>query len=147
MWRAETALADFPRGWSMPQVVLRDDIFEAGHTYRLKGQDRFLTVVEAEGGGRRYYKAYLADRLAGEWRPLAATRAKAFASAANVHADGTPWAESISHGELLRSGYDEHLEVDPARLRFLFQGVTDAQMRGKKYGEIPWRLGLLEPAP
>ena len=35
--------------------------------------------------------------------------------------------------------------VDPARLRFLFQGVSDDDRRGKPYGEIPWRLGLLEP--
>jgi len=56
-----------------------------------------------------------------------------------------PWAESISHGELLRDGHDQRLEVDPARLRFLFQGVTDRDMKGKKYGEIPWRLGILEP--
>jgi hypothetical protein len=34
--------------------------------------------------------------------------------------------------------------VDPANLRFLFQGVTDEQMRDKKYGKIPWRLGVLE---
>lgn len=147
MWRAETVLADFPRGWSVPKVVLRDDIFEASHTYRLRGHEQYLTLVEAENGGRRYYKAYLADRLDGVWRPLAATRGKPFASVANVSAGGASWAESISHGELLRSGHDEMLEADPARLRFLFQGANDAQMRGKKYGEIPWRLGLLEPMP
>lgn len=147
MWRAETPLAEFPRGWTVPQVVLRDDIFEASHTYRLKGQEGYLTVVEAEGGGRRYYKAYLADRLDGAWKPLAATRQTSFAGAGNVSTEGAKWAESISHGELLRAGIDERLEVDPARLRFLFQGVADAQMRGKKYGEIPWRLGLLEPVP
>jgi hypothetical protein len=27
----------------------------------------------------------------------------------------------------------------------LFQGVRDADRRSKKYGDIPWRLGLLEP--
>jgi hypothetical protein len=53
--------------------VLRDDIFGASHTYRLRGIDRYLTVVEAQAGGRRYYKAYLADRLDGAWTPLAAT--------------------------------------------------------------------------
>lgn len=145
MWRAETMLADFPHGWSVPKVVLREDIFEASHTYRLQGREEYLTVVEAQNGGRRYYKAYLADRLDGAWRPLAASREKPFASVSNTRFDGAPWAESISHGELLRVGYDEMLEIDPVRLRFLFQGATDAQMRGKKYGEIPWRLGLLEP--
>jgi hypothetical protein len=37
MWRAETKLAEFPSGWTEPSVVLRGDIFEASHTYRLKG--------------------------------------------------------------------------------------------------------------
>ena len=50
----------------------------------------------------------------------------------------------MSHGELLRSGRDQLLEVDPANLRFLFQGVSDREREGKSYGQIPWRLGLLE---
>jgi hypothetical protein len=105
-----------------------------------------LTIVEARGDGRRYYKAYLADRLDGEWKPLAATRERPFASSANVRDSGEHWTDSISHGELIRIGVDERLEVDPANLRFVFQGVLDKDMRGKRYGEIPWRLGILEPA-
>ncbi|HOW71798.1 MAG TPA: non-reducing end alpha-L-arabinofuranosidase family hydrolase [Phycisphaerae bacterium] len=144
MWRSETRLADFPRGWSRPEVVLQDDIFEAGHTYTLKGMDQYLTVVEAQADGRRYYKAYLADSLGGKWRPLAATRERPFASPANVKEIAGHWTDSFSHGELLRTGHDEHLEVDPAQLRFLFQGVLDEHKAGKPYGRIPWQLGLLE---
>jgi hypothetical protein len=147
MWRAETKLADFPFGWSQPQVVLRDDIFEASHTYRVQGRKQFLTLVEAIGaGGRRYYKAYLADKLEGEWKPLAATSDKPFASPTNVCIGGKPWADSFSHGELLRAGYDQQLEVDPADLTFLFQGVSDEGRGGKIYGKIPWQLGLLTAA-
>lgn len=144
MWRAETKLADFPRGWSRPEVVLQDDIFEASHTYRLKDMDRYLTLVEAQAGGRRYYKAYLADELDGKWKPLAATREQPFASPVNVKEVAGHWTDSFSHGELIRIGYDQSLEVDPAHLRFLFQGVRDQDMAGKAYGQIPWRLGLLE---
>jgi len=150
MWRAETKLADFPGGWNKPAVVLEGDIFEASHTYRLKGLNKYLTVIEALDGKdsatvRRYYKAYLADKLDGEWKPLAATKEKPFAGPANVRQTGTVWTDSYSHGELLRDGHDEKLEVDPANLRFLIQGVTDAARQGKKYGEIPWKLGILEP--
>lgn len=144
MWRAETRLENFPRGWSEPKIVLRDDLFEASHTYKLKGYDQFLTVVEAVNGSRRYYKAYVADKLDGEWKPLAATREHPFASAANVRDTGEHWTDSFSHGEFIRTGVDERMEIDPANLRFLFQGASDAEMRGKKYGEIPWRLGILE---
>jgi hypothetical protein len=147
MWREETTLERFPGGWSAPVLAIRGDIFEAGHTYKLKGLYKYLTLVEAQGGqGWRYYKAYLADRLDGAWQPLAATREKAFASMANVLHPKPRWTDCISHGELLRTGFDQTLEADPANLRFLFQGVLDKDRAGKGYGEIPWRLGLLEPA-
>jgi hypothetical protein len=169
MWREETRLEDFPKGWSEPVLAIQGDIFEASHTYRLReplpdppppsppdpvgsegGQGReekYLTLVEAQGGhGWRYYKAYLANRLDGEWTPLADTKDQSFASMANTRPIGLRWTDCISHGELIRAGYDQNLEVDPAHLRFLFQGVTDEDRNGKPYGEIPWRLGILEPA-
>src|SRR5438105_6827864 len=52
MWRAETPLSEFPSGWSRPVIVLRGDIFEASHTYRLKGENKFLTIVEAQAASR-----------------------------------------------------------------------------------------------
>jgi hypothetical protein len=145
MWREETRLEDFPGGWSEAKVAIQDDIFEASHAYHLKGLDKYLTVVEVQGGhGWRYHKAYLADRLEGPWKPLAATREKSFASMGNARPAGQRWTDSISHGELLRAGIDQRLEVDPANLRFLFQGASDRARAGKPYGQIPWRLGILE---
>ncbi len=145
MWRAETPLAEFPKGWSTPQVCLTGDIFEAGHTYRLKGQGKYLTLIEAQNGhGWRYYKAYLADRLDGEWKPLAAGKDDAFASMLNVTPKADRWTDVVSHIELLRSGCDERLEADPTDLRFVFQGCLDKHRQGKSYGEIPWKLGLME---
>jgi hypothetical protein len=147
VWRSRTAIDRFPKGWSDPVVALQGDVFEASHTYKLKGQDRYLTLVEAQNGhGWRYYKAYTADRLDGDWKPHAATRDEAFASLRNVTQPQKRWTDAVSHGELVRTGIDERLEVDPARLRFVFQGVLDEDRRGKPYGAIPWRLGLLEPA-
>lgn len=146
MWREETSLEQFPHGWSEPVLAIRGDIFEAAHVYRLKGLPKYLALVEAQGGhGWRYYKAYLADRLEGPWQPLADMPEKSFASMANTRHPAERWTDCISHGELLRAGVDQHLEVDPAELRFLFQGVSDAQRASKPYGQIPWRLGLLVP--
>ena len=146
MWRAQTKLADFPHGWGRPKLVLKADIFEASHTYRLKGMDKYLTIVEAQDRPRRYFKAYLAGSLDGKWTPLAATKAKPLASKRNVRETGEHWTDSVSHGELLRAGYDQDLLVSPARLRLLIQGVTAEEMQGIPYGAIPWRLGLLEQA-
>jgi hypothetical protein len=147
MWREETTLVDFPFGWSEAQLAIRGDIFEASHIYKLGDTGKYLTVVEAQGGhGWRYFKAYVADSLDGEWTPAAATKDKAFASMANTQPAGERWTDSISHGELIRAGVDQTLEVDPANLQFVFQGVLDRDRAGKPYGRIPWRLGLLEPA-
>ena len=149
MWRMSTPLDAFPRGFreAEPHLALKAGIFEAGHTYRLLGGGGYLTVVEAQGpGGRRYYKAYRADRLDGAWQPVADSWEHPFAGATNVRQPDPPWADNISHGELLRAGTDETLPVAPSRLRFLIQGVTQRRKAGKPYGDIPWRLGILTPA-
>jgi hypothetical protein len=65
----------------------------------------------------------------------------------NVKYPAERWTDLISHGELLRAGYDEKLIIDPDNLRLLFQGVTERARAGKNYGQIPWRLGILKPAP
>jgi len=137
-----TIVRDHDR-WSPPQLALQADIFEASHTYRLRGSGTYLTIVEAQADQRRYYKAYLADRLEGPWTGLADSRKKPFAAVSNVVQD-TAWTTNISHGELLRSGTDETMEVDPTNVQFLFQGASDSEYRGNPYGKIPWRLGLLE---
>jgi len=162
--RSSTSLNEFPRGFGKCEVVLREDnsdwqLFEASHTYKLKGMDKYLTIVEAirraQPSGRRFYVAYVAERLDGEWKPLAASLEKPFASAdpgkgqreSNVIQPKPRWTDNISHGELIRAGYDETMTVDPANLQFVIQGVLAKDAAGKKYGEIPWRLGILSPVP
>jgi len=144
MWREETNIENFPADWSEPSLAITGDIFEASHTYKLKGLNRYMTLVEAQGGyGWRYYKAYLANQIDGEWIPLADTKDKSFASMMNTQPTGLRWTDCISHGELLRAGYNQRLEIEATNLRFLFQGVSDKDKEGKPYGEIPWRLGIL----
>ena len=143
---ADAKLADFPHGWGTPQVVLKADIFEASHTYKVKGRGAYFTFVEAQAGDRRYFKAFTAPRLDAGWKPLADTWDAPFAGLKNLPGE-KPWTANVSHGELLRAGTDEKLEVDPANVKLLFQGVSDADRAGKKYGDIPWRLGLLELVP
>ena len=152
LWRSRTEYAAFPSGWNDPELVLqqaKNEFFEANHVYRLRGRGGFLNIVEAIGpGGTRYYKSFLADRLDGTWRPVHASWDLPFASSRNLAfaAGIEPWTDAVSHGELLREGVDERLEVDPGRLRFLFQGCTARERAGVGYGRIPWRIGLLEAA-
>lgn len=145
MWRAQTAIASFPKGpWTEPVVALQADIFEASHTYAVRGSGKFLTLVEAQGGGRRYFKAFTAKSLEGKWLPLSASRAKPLVSPKNVANQSESWATSYSHGEFIRVGFNQRLEIDMKGLQILFQGANDKEYRNRSYGQIPWRLGLLK---
>ncbi len=146
MWRLSTPLDQFPRGFGNCELALQAKIFEASHTYKLRGRDQYLTIIEENG--RRYYKAYVADRLDGEWAPIADSAEHPFAGWSNIRpAPGVePWTDNVSHGELVRNGYDETLTVDPDNLCFVFQGIWDREKQGLKYGQFPWRIGLLTPA-
>ena len=145
MWRLWTRIEDFPRGFDHCELALEAEIFEASHTYKLKGMNKYLTVIEEDG--RRYYKAYLADRLDGSWTPIADTAERPFAGWKNVRpAPGVePWTDNVSHGELIRDGYDQTLTVDPEDLRFIFQGMWDKDKSGRGYGKFQWRIGMLRP--
>ena len=146
LWRAWTAVEVFPKGMGHVQLALQGSFFEASHTYKLKGVDKYLTIVEENG--RRYYKAYLADALDGNWTPLADKAEKPFAGWINIRpAKGVePWTDNVSHGELVREGIDQTMTVDPADLRFGFQGMLEEDKSGRGYGQFPWRIGMLTPA-
>lgn len=146
LWRMWTTREEFPQGWAHCELALQAKIFEASHTYRLQGSGKYLTIIEENG--RRYYKAYLADRLDGPWTPLADTAERPFAGWTNIRpAPGVePWTDNVSHGELVRVGVDETMTVDPANLQFVFQGMWEREKAGKKYGQFEWRIGILRPA-
>ncbi|TWU38309.1 non-reducing end alpha-L-arabinofuranosidase family hydrolase [Novipirellula artificiosorum] len=145
MWRAATLIDQFPnKGWTEPKVALQADIFEASHTYALRGQDKFLTIVEAQAGKRRYFKGFVADTLDGTWTPLAASQDKPLVSPNNVVNQSQSWATSYSHGEFVRAGVNQKLEIDPDNLELLFQGASDEEYQSGDYGQIPWRLGTLK---
>lgn len=146
LWRLWTPLASFPEGFDHAEVALQGPFFEASHTYRLKGTGTYLTIVEENG--RRYYKAYLADRLDGPWAPLADTAQAPFAGWVNIRpANGVePWTDNVSHGELIREGCDQTMTVNPAKLQFVFQGILEKEKTRRNYGQLPWRIGILTPA-
>ncbi|QDU37187.1 Alpha-L-arabinofuranosidase C precursor [Maioricimonas rarisocia] len=145
MWRMWTPISEFPNGFDHCQVALKDRIFEASHTYRLEGQDRYLTIIEQNG--RRYFKAYVADRLDGPWTPIADSAKRPFASWHNIRpaAGVDRWTDNVSHGELIRAGSDERLVVDPDNLQFVFQGMLERDKSKRGYGAYSWRIGMLRP--
>jgi hypothetical protein len=153
IYRSRTALADFPRGFDEPVVIMheaKNDLFEGSCVYRIKGTNQFLLLVECIGKhGPRYYRSWVSDRLDGEWKPVsgANTEETPFAGDANVRtSDGSPrWAEGVSHGELIRDGNDETMTLDPENLRFLYQGLPVGS-KEPDYLLLPYRLALLKTA-
>ncbi len=147
-YRAETRLADFPKGFHNTTLVLRgdtrDDIFEASNTYKLAGTNQYLTLIEAISPKGRYFRAWLADSLGGEWRPLTSDPMNVFASADNVTFDGRIWSEGVSHGEMLRASADQTLTIDPCKpLQFLYQGLDKEPGKSYEYIELPYKLGMI----
>ena len=147
LYRCRTTIVEFPNGMSDPEIAIdetRETLFEGSMTYKLKGTNQFLTLVEGLGPSR-YYRAYLADSLDGEWTPITGvdTYEDPFAGTHNVtFEDGAePWTRDISHGELIRDGYDETLTVDPSNLRMLYQGRDPGS--GGPYHSLPYRLGII----
>ena len=146
-YRSRTTYAEFPKGFSKPVVAMRgtrNTVFEASITYRIKGTDKYLTIVEALGN--RYYRAYVADKLDGEWYPIEGfdTMEKPFAGKANVTFESgvEPWSVQVSHGELILDSNDERMILDPNNLLFLYQGISEADNKGD-YGALHYKLGLL----
>ena len=146
-YRSRTTIDDFPKGMSNPEIAIqdsRDNLFEGSITYKIKGTGSYLTLIEALNPAR-HYRAWIADSLDGEWRPVpgADSWETPFAGINNVtFAEGVePWTKDISHGEMIRYGYDETMTIDPNHLQFLFQG-RDTQSSGE-YSLLPYRLGLL----
>jgi hypothetical protein len=145
-YRSRTTYAEFPKGFSKPVVAMRgtrNTVFEASFTYKIKGTDKYLTIVEALG---RYYRAYVADKLDGEWYPIEGfdTMERPFAGRANVTFEPgvEPWSVQVSHGELILDSNDERMILDPDNLTFLYQGISAADNKGD-YGALAYKLGLL----
>jgi endo-1,4-beta-xylanase len=148
-YRSSTSASQFPRGFSEPIVVMEDPeagrLYEACNVYKLPS-GQYLTLIEAldrSSSSRRYFRSWTATSLDGPWTVVHDDATAPFAGERNVTFDGEPWTRDISHGELLRAGYDETMLIDPSSFTYLFQGYPPGHDPAD-YAAIPWSLGLLE---
>ncbi|MFJ8363607.1 non-reducing end alpha-L-arabinofuranosidase family hydrolase [Streptomyces sp. NPDC093984] len=146
LYRSQTTVGQFPNGFTNTVIAAQDSnryaLFEASNVYRVQGTSQYLLLVEAIGSdGRRYFRSWTSTSLAGSWTPLAASESNPFARATNVTFPSGAWTRDISHGEMIRAGYDQTLTIPACRLQYLYQGKDPNA--GGDYNSLPWRLGLL----
>ncbi|MFI1354207.1 non-reducing end alpha-L-arabinofuranosidase family hydrolase [Streptomyces sp. NPDC020898] len=145
LYRSQTTVGQFPNGFTNTVIALKDSkfaLFEASNVYKVQGSNQYLLLVEAIGSdGRRYFRSWTATSLGGSWTQLAVSESNPFARANNVSFPAGAWTRDISHGELIRAGYDQTLTIPSCRLQYLYQGMDPNA--GGDYNLLPWRLGLL----
>ena len=134
-YRCRTKIEDFPNGMSDPEVAIEDhrnNLFEGSMTYKIKGTDTYLTMIEALSPAR-YYRAWISNDLNGDWTPVPGADSwdTPFAGINNVtFEDGVePWTRDISHGELLRDGYDVDTDRRPQQLAVPLSGSRSEKWR------------------
>jgi Glycosyl hydrolase family 62/Carbohydrate binding domain len=136
LFRRQTSVANFPTGWSAPTVALTDT-FEAAAVYRSIADGQYYMVIE-DLLDNRYFELWTSSSAGGPWTRVA----EKWAWRGNLVYNSGVWTDNVSHGEILRAGVNQRLEInDINRADFLIQGTTELDCC--PYQQIPWDLGVI----
>lgn len=143
LYMSKTTVGNFPHfsGYTTVMSGAQNQLFEASNVYKLKGLNKYLLIVEGWQSGPRFFRAWTSTSLDGPWTAYKTSEAEPFAGASNVSFPSGKWTSAISHGEMIRSGYDQKMEIDACHMQYLYQGV-DPSYNGY-YNLAPYKLGLL----
>lgn len=142
-----TSLADFPKGFGDAKTVL-SPVHEAVHVYALPGtKPSYIMLFEQQEGDLRYFGLARATALDGPWtvtdpRFAASERLEYRQGKLGESESPLHWTDEVSHGELVRAGYDERLLIPTDIWQFLVQGMPRKQHHGP-YPLLPWSLGII----
>jgi glycosyl hydrolase family 62 len=134
-----TSLEDFPGRWSAGKMVF-DNVHEAVHIYKVKDRQEFHMIYELNEGGIRSFGLATAENLTGPWQRITDRYAAGHQLQTAKGVD--TWTHMVSHGEVLRTGYDQRMEYNPTNCRWLIQGIRKEQLKGP-YPVLPWKLGII----
>jgi hypothetical protein len=138
--RRSTTVADFPYNWSEATYVC-SNVYEAPHIYKNIADGKYYMIVEDVN---RHYELWTATTLDGSWTQIMEN----WAGRNNFVYKADHWTDQASHGELIRAGINERMEIsDIDNCEFLIQGVTDANYNGVNYSDVPYDLGLIRLCP
>jgi len=87
----------------------------------------------------------VADRLEGPWTRVEESENEYFAHASALfNEDGSKSDYTqVSHPELIRSGYDQKLEIDDFNIEMLFQSFDGSETPDNyQYSGLPWEFVL-----
>jgi endo-1,4-beta-xylanase len=151
-YKSKTSISSFPSGFGDPVIVMQEAeggrLYEASNVYKINGSNKYLALVEAydsTSNWRRYFRSWTAESLEGPWTVLHSFGTAPFAGKQYVSFTGSAWTNDISHGEMIRAGYDEKMAIDACKMQYLYQGfdLNFDTSDWTAYNKIPWHLGLL----
>jgi hypothetical protein len=132
--RRSTSISNFPSGWSGASVVATNT-FEGVAVYRNRADGQYYMVVEDIA---RHFELWRASSPGGSFTKLS----EEWAAGNDLIYEADHWTDQCSHGEILRAGTNEYMEVnDLNRCDFLIQGVPSGNYG--EYWQIPYDLGLI----
>lgn len=131
----KTSLSNFPTGWGAPSVAL-SDTFEGANVYKSLADGQYYLTIEDQKDGR-YYELWTSKNAGGPWNKLA----EKWAWRGNLSYKADKWTSNVSHGEIIRAGYNQKLEINNIdRVEFLIQGTNSLS---GPYQQIIWDLGVI----
>ena len=122
----------------------------------MKNADKYLALLEAVyphptkknywDSRNRFMFMMVADKLEGPWYRVEANENEFAGDPAYLfNEDGSKSKYTqVSHPELVRSGYDQRLEIEDFDIQMVFQSFDGSHIpNGYDYNELPWELAVM----
>ena len=168
LFRLDCPLNTFPEGFSksQPKIALSQQdadnsgswkMFEAAHIYYVKKENRYLALLEGAyhhpvrtgdvDSRNRFIFGMTADSLNGKWERIEFEKDEFLAEAKNLFSEDGSRSHytQVSHPELIRSGFNQKLEIENFDLTMVFQSFDGSEIPDSyHYNELPWELALMK---